>query len=256
MTTIEVVRSSSRLVADASSPPSLEFHERRHGALPGPVGDRTSWGLGLVEEIERAGLTGRGGGGFASFKKMRLALSARRAPVLVANGMEGEPASEKDSFLLMRAPHLVLDGVELVAAALGCTRTVLCIPKHAGSIAALVGQAQKERSASGYSPAASRGLPAARSLCRRRGVRPCGRRRQETGVPLVPSGQVRPSHDRPVPGARPQRRDTGARRARSRGTGPTGSSSSVRPRLPGRALLRSVAQFNDRASSRSRRGRR
>lgn len=153
MTTIEVVRSSSRLVADASSPPSLEFHERRHGALPGPVGDRTSWGLGLVEEIERAGLTGRGGGGFASFKKMRLALSARRAPVLVANGMEGEPASEKDSFLLMRAPHLVLDGVELVAAALGCTRTVLCIPKHAGSIAALVGQAQKERSASGYSPA-------------------------------------------------------------------------------------------------------
>ncbi len=255
MTTIEVVRSSSRLVADASSPPSLEFHERRHGALPGPVGDRTSWGLGLVEEIERAGLTGRGGGGFASFKKMRLALSARRAPVLVANGMEGEPASEKDSFLLMRAPHLVLDGVELVAAALGCTRTVLCIPKHAGSIAALVGQAQKERSASGYSPRESRsaGCPVAMSQARSPPLWPASPRDRRSPR----SVRTSPSLSRSA-GAR--RSSTTSRHWRtsrsSRGTGPTGSSSSVRPRLPGRALLRSVAQFNDRASSRSRRGRR
>jgi len=74
------------------------------------------WQAALLHEVESAGLTGRGGAGFPSYRKMRAAShSAGPRPVLLVNAMEGEPASGKDQYLLSFAPHLVLDGAELVA---------------------------------------------------------------------------------------------------------------------------------------------
>jgi Respiratory-chain NADH dehydrogenase 51 Kd subunit len=45
---------------------------------------------------------------------------------LVVNGMESEPASDK--VLLTRAPHLVLDGAQFLAAMCRARRIVVCIP--------------------------------------------------------------------------------------------------------------------------------
>ncbi len=84
-------------------------------------------GLGrdaLVGELERSGLTGRGGAAFPAYRKLAVA-TGRRAPVVIGNGAEGEPWSWKDAVLLANAPHLVLDGLLDVAAALGARRTIL-----------------------------------------------------------------------------------------------------------------------------------
>ena len=44
----------------------------------------------LIAEVDRAGLTGRGGAGFPTADKLA-AVAAGRAPVVIGNGTEGEP---------------------------------------------------------------------------------------------------------------------------------------------------------------------
>jgi NADH:ubiquinone oxidoreductase subunit F (NADH-binding) len=110
------VLSASRLLAG-----DLRDHAAHlavHGPLPRPDG------RALVEEVAAAGLTGRGGAGFPTARKLA-EVSAGRAAVVVANGAEGEPASAKDKTLLANSPHLVLDGLVLVAAAVGASRAIV-----------------------------------------------------------------------------------------------------------------------------------
>src|SRR5882762_7410892 len=95
--------------------PDLSEHVRRTGQLPwqGPGGR-------LIGLSERAGLTGRGGAGFPTWRKL--------AAVAIGNGAEGEPASAKDRTLLTRTPHLVLDGLQLAAEAVGAADCYLYVP--------------------------------------------------------------------------------------------------------------------------------
>ena len=72
----------------------------------------------LLAEIESSGLTGRGGAGFPAAAKLRT-VARGRAPVVVANGTEGEPASAKDKVLLAADPHLVIDGAVVAARLVG-----------------------------------------------------------------------------------------------------------------------------------------
>ncbi|WP_158867957.1 NADH-ubiquinone oxidoreductase-F iron-sulfur binding region domain-containing protein [Leifsonia sp. AG29] len=84
----------------------------------------------LVRELERAGLTGRGGAGFPAYRKLA-ATAGRRAPVVIGNGSEGEPWSWKDAVLLANAPHLVLDGLLVAGEALGARRMILSVRHEA-----------------------------------------------------------------------------------------------------------------------------
>ncbi len=103
--------------------PSLTHHVERWGALPYR---RAS---DLVDELDRSGLRGHGGAWFPVATKWRAVQSARgRAPVVVANGAEGEPASGKDRFLIRHRPHLILDGTAAAASALGAFRVVVHVP--------------------------------------------------------------------------------------------------------------------------------
>jgi NADH:ubiquinone oxidoreductase subunit F (NADH-binding) len=83
----------------------------------------------LIDELEEAGLVGRGGASFpVSTKWKSVGGASRRRPVVVANGAESEPASRKDALLLSHAPHLVLDGLALAAGALHAQQAIVYVP--------------------------------------------------------------------------------------------------------------------------------
>ncbi len=81
----------------------------------------------LLQAVKDSGLTGRGGAGFPTAIKVRSVAAGARKPVVVGNGMEGEPLSHKDAVLLTRNPHLVLDGLEILARAMHAKRAILAI---------------------------------------------------------------------------------------------------------------------------------
>jgi NADH:ubiquinone oxidoreductase subunit F (NADH-binding) len=73
----------------------------------------------LIPLLEESGLTGRGGAAFPVSRKLAAVADAGTRPIVIGNGAEGEPASDKDKSLLWISPHLVLDGLQLAAEAVG-----------------------------------------------------------------------------------------------------------------------------------------
>ncbi|MGH3509402.1 MAG: NADH-ubiquinone oxidoreductase-F iron-sulfur binding region domain-containing protein [Nocardioidaceae bacterium] len=104
----EVVVPSGVARMFAAGGAELGAHREAYGPLP-HVAD-------LAELLRTAGLVGRGGAAFPAHRKLE-AVRRHGVGVVVANAVEGEPASGKDAALLAFAPHLVLDGLALVARA-------------------------------------------------------------------------------------------------------------------------------------------
>jgi NADH:ubiquinone oxidoreductase subunit F (NADH-binding) len=130
-------------------PTDLAGHIDAHGSLHDSLGRHSSRHT-MASSLEASGLTGRGGGGFPSSIKLSVAHSGGPSGTVVVNGMEGEPASDKDKVLLTRAPHLVLDGAQYLAALCGASRIVVCVPTGRDAIAAGVSHAIAERTAQRY----------------------------------------------------------------------------------------------------------
>jgi NADH:ubiquinone oxidoreductase subunit F (NADH-binding) len=106
----------------------------------------------LIDAIERSGLTGRGGAAFPTGRKMRAVAGAGHGAVVVANGMESEPASRKDATLMDLAPHLVLDGMSLAAIAVGADEAHLCVPRSRPRKADYLTALAAERRRAGVDP--------------------------------------------------------------------------------------------------------
>jgi len=112
-----------RLLPPAGQTSDLAAHLWRHGPVPYRGGAGA-----LIGDVRAAGLTGRGGASFPVYRKLEAVAAARPGrAIVVGNAAEGEPASHKDEALLFAAPHLVLDGLQLAAEAVGARRAVLYV---------------------------------------------------------------------------------------------------------------------------------
>ncbi len=80
----------------------------------------------IVELVTSSDLRGRGGAGFATGLKWRLAATAQgERKHVVCNADEGEPGTFKDRVLLTRQPELVLAGMVLAAYAVGADNGII-----------------------------------------------------------------------------------------------------------------------------------
>jgi NADH:ubiquinone oxidoreductase subunit F (NADH-binding) len=87
---------------------------------------------GIVDEIEAAGLRGRGGAGFSTGRKWRTIAASRSLAggcTVVVNGAEGEPGTFKDRALLRANPYKVVEGALVAAMAVQASQVVFCV-KH------------------------------------------------------------------------------------------------------------------------------
>jgi NADH:ubiquinone oxidoreductase subunit F (NADH-binding) len=132
--------SPPRLLSAVAS--DLASHLNVNGPLPWQGGPGR-----VLATVEASGLSGRGGAGFPMWRKLA-AVGAGERPVVIANGAEGEPASAKDRTLLAHAVHLVLDGLQLAAEAVGADQAYAYVP--AGPAAHSTSRALAERRSAGW----------------------------------------------------------------------------------------------------------
>jgi NADH-quinone oxidoreductase subunit F len=77
-------------------------------------------GEDVIEEITKSGLRGRGGGGFPTGLKWKLAYSEKAdKKYIICNADEGDPGAFMDRSVLEGDPHSVLEGMAIAAYAIG-----------------------------------------------------------------------------------------------------------------------------------------
>ena len=135
--------------AGSGGSPDLATHMATHGPLTLPGLDDERWRAGMVRAVTESGLLGRGGGGFPAGAKWDAVRRTARRPILVVNAMESEPASAKDRVLLAHAPHLVLDGAEVVATVVGANDIAFCVAVDNDVTATAIESAIAERAGHG-----------------------------------------------------------------------------------------------------------
>jgi len=75
----------------------------------------------VIEVVKNSGLRGRGGAGFPAGVKWSFLPKDLDKPVYLAvNSDESEPATFKDRYILVRDPHMLIEGIIICCYAIGC----------------------------------------------------------------------------------------------------------------------------------------
>lgn len=102
-------------------------------------------GRQLLDLLHHSQIRGRGGAGFPFARKLRTVMESGQRRAVVVNAAEGEPGSAKDSALILTAPHLILDGAEIVAQALDVPTVQIMVPGERPAVRPALEQALDER---------------------------------------------------------------------------------------------------------------
>jgi NADH-quinone oxidoreductase subunit F len=97
-------------------------HYIARGGFSGMIRALDLGGEGIIEEVEKAGLRGRGGAGFPTHKKWRLCREARgQTRYLICNADEGDPGAFMNRSLMEGDPFSLLEGMIIAALAIGAS---------------------------------------------------------------------------------------------------------------------------------------
>ncbi len=134
--------SSDGLAIDLAAPDGTGYEGLRRALEKGP-----EW---VCSELEASGLQGRGGAGFpAAFKWRAIRGQAETERYVVLNADEGEPGTFKDREVILRRPHLVIEGLAIAAETLAAGDVYLYVRGEFGRVKQALVQALEEARAAG-----------------------------------------------------------------------------------------------------------
>jgi len=82
----------------------------------------------VISLVEKSGLRGRGGAGFPTGRKWRIARAAEiDEKFVICNGDEGDPGAYMDRTILESNPHQLLEGLAICAYAVGANRAIVYV---------------------------------------------------------------------------------------------------------------------------------
>ncbi len=109
----------------------------------------------VMEEVKNSGLRGRGGAGFPTGVKWSFLPKNLDKPVYLAvNSDESEPATFKDRYILVKDPHMMIEGIIICCYAIGCHDAYIYIRGEYTSQVKILQKAVDEAYAAGYLGAA------------------------------------------------------------------------------------------------------
>lgn len=84
--------------------------------------------IDVIDEVKASGLRGRGGAGFpAGVKWVFLPKDTGKPVYLAVNSDESEPATFKDRYILVKDPHMMIEGIIICSYAIGSHDTYIYI---------------------------------------------------------------------------------------------------------------------------------
>ena len=105
----------------------------------------------VIEVVKESGLRGRGGAGFPAGVKWGFLPKDLDKPVYLAvNSDESEPATFKDRYILVRDPHMLIEGIIICCYAIGCHNSYIYIRGEYTSQVKILQQAVDEAYEAGY----------------------------------------------------------------------------------------------------------
>lgn len=120
----------------------LANDDTSYQALAAALSQGPEWAL---NELEASGLTGRGGAGFPAHIKWRgVSAQAESERYIVLNADEGEPGTFKDREVILRRPHLVVEGLAIAAATLQASNIYCYVRGEFGHVKAVLEAAVEE----------------------------------------------------------------------------------------------------------------
>ncbi len=105
----------------------------------------------VIDEVKKSGLRGRGGAGFPAGVKWGFLPKNTGKPIyLTVNSDESEPATFKDRYILVRDPHMLIEGIIICSYAIGCHDAYIYIRGEYTSQVKVLQAAIDEAYAEGY----------------------------------------------------------------------------------------------------------